>query len=240
MSKYFSYFPTTQHDLTNIGQKVQLTNLFRRFQIASDIKKNIDVFHEYTVRAGDRPDTISYKYYGDSGYGWVVLMMNNIMDPIFEWPMFGDDFNQYIKGKYGSIPAAMQEVHEYRKVITNQQTKVDGTVIPERYLVVDNTVMSSSAWSPSTLYEKGDTVVHTSADQESGINKTLAYLYINSTPATGVQPPKTSHWQVAGNPVTKYDWEVEQNELRRDIKILDKRHLNTIKNELKTILRNGV
>ena len=240
MSKYFSFFPTTQHDLTNIGQTVQLTNILRRFTIDSAVKDNVGVFHEYTIRAGDRPDTIAYKYYGDSGFGWVVMMMNEIHDPIFGWPMFGDDFNQYIKGKYGSVPAAMSETHEYRKTITNRQTLTNGTIIPHRYVVVDNSVMSSSAYSGSTEYEKGDTVVYTSYDEEAGANKTKAYIYVNSTAATGVAPPKESHWQVAGNPITKFEWEVEQNEAKRNIKILDKRFLNTIKNELRTILRNGV
>lgn len=143
MSKYFRFFPTVQHDLTNVGQKVLLRNILRRFTIESSVKNNIGVYNDYTIQAGDRPDTISAKYYGDSGYAWLILLFNERHDVVFDWPLFNYDFDQYIKAKYGSIPAAQAEVHEYRKILTTRQTKYDGTVIPERYIVVDETTYNS-------------------------------------------------------------------------------------------------
>jgi hypothetical protein len=191
MSKYFTYFPTTQHDLTKRGQKVTLTNVLRRFKFDESLKTRINIFHEYNIQAGDRPDTIAYKYYGESAYGWIVLLFNEINDPIFEWPLFNEDFKEYIKGKYGSITTAQSTVHEYRKILTEKSTKYDGTIIPERYVVVDK-----------STYDSLSTLVRQS--------------------------------------ITKYDWELEEQERKRTIKILDKRYLNQIKNELKTILRNGI
>lgn len=37
----------------------------------------------YIVEAGDvaRPDLIAYKMYKDPGYYWIILWINNIMDP---------------------------------------------------------------------------------------------------------------------------------------------------------------
>jgi len=191
MSKYFRYFPTTQHDLTNIGQKVDLTNILRRFKIESSLKSQAQVYHEYSLQAGDRPDTIAHKYYGDSGYAWLVLMFNEIHDPIFEWPLFNTDFDDYIKGKYGSIASAQATVYEYRKVLAEKQVKYDGTIVPKRTVVIDSTTYSSLSES----------------ERES---------------------------------VSEYDWEVEQNELKRQIKLVDKRYVPQIRNEVKNILRNGI
>ncbi len=191
MSKYFRYFPTTQHDLTNIGQKVDLTNILRRFKIESSLKSQAQVYHEYSLQAGDRPDTIAHKYYGDSGYAWLVLMFNEIHDPIFEWPLFNTDFDDYIKGKYGSIASAQATVHEYRKVLAEKQVKYDGTIVPKRTVVIDSTTYSSLSES----------------ERES---------------------------------VSEYDWEVEQNELKRQIRLVDKRYVPQIRNEVKNILRNGI
>jgi hypothetical protein len=191
MSNYFKYFPTTAHDLTNVGQRVELTNILRRFTIDSAVKDNVSVFHDYVVQAGDRPDTISHKYYGTSDYAWLILMFNEIHDALFDWPLFNQEFDNYIKGKYGSIAAAQAEVGEYRKIITQKQVLTDGTIIDERYVVVDQTTYNSL--SPS--------------------NRIL---------------------------VTSYDLEIEKNEDKKSIKILDKTYLPLVRDEVKYIVRNGI
>jgi hypothetical protein len=191
MSNYFSYFPNIQHDLTNVGQKVQLTNILRRFKVKEGVKDRTDVYYEYEVQAGDRPDTIAEKYYGDSSYAWIVLHYNEIQDPVFGWALFNQEFDDYIKGKYGACSCAQKMVHEYRQILNQKQIRYDGTVIPERYVVVDK--------------ETYDTL-----DEE---NKQL---------------------------ITKYDWELQENENKRKIKILDKRYLSQIVGEVEDILRNGI
>ena len=40
--------------------------------------------------------------------------------------------------------------------------------------------------------------------------------------------------------LTYYDWEVEENEKKRKIKILDKRYVPQIKKEVEEVLRNGI
>jgi len=191
MSNYFQNFPTIQNDLLSNGTKQQVTNIFKRFIVRQDVKDNADVYYTYDIQAGDRPDTIAEKYYGDSSYAWVVLHFNDIEDPIFDWPLFNVDFDNYIKGKYGSFASAQAEVHEYRKVLTDQQTKVDGTVISKRTVVVDQTTYNSLSES-------------------------------------------------ARESISKWDWELEQNENKKTIKILDKKYLYQVTNEFEIILRNGV
>jgi ribosomal protein S25 len=40
--------------------------------------------------------------------------------------------------------------------------------------------------------------------------------------------------------IYKYDWEEELNEEKRKIKILDKRFLDKVRDEVETILRDGI
>ena len=156
MSYYFSYFPTVQHDLTNVGQKVALTNIIRRFKIQSSLLTDTRVYYDYEIQAGDRPDTIADKYYGDSGYAWLVLLFNEIDDPVFGWPIFNYDFDQYIKGKYGGIPAAQAQIHEYREVLNDKEIKYDGTIIEKRTVVIDQTTYSSLAEEERESISKWD------------------------------------------------------------------------------------
>ena len=189
MSEYFSYFPQITHDLQDEGRNQQLTNILRRFVIKSKIKDRADVYYEYDLRSGDRPDTIAEKYYGDSDLAWVVLLYNEINDPFFGWALFDQDFEEYIRGKYGSIPEAQGEVHEYRQVLNEAEVKFDGTRVPKRYVVVDETTYNSLG---------------------QGVKESIS----------------------------KYDYEVEENEKRRKIKILDKRYIEQIRDEVKDILRD--
>jgi len=191
MSNYFSYFPTIDHDLTNVGQTVELTNVLRRFIVRPDVQERSDVFYDYNIQAGDRPDTIAEKYYGDPKLAWVVLLFNKIYDVNFDWALFNQDFDNYIKGKYGSIPQSQSEVHEYRQILNEAEVKFDGTKIPERYVVVDQTTYNTlSPTERRTIY--------------------------------------------------KYDYEIEENEKRREIRILDKRFLDKVRDEVEIILRDGI
>ena len=191
MSEYFSYFPTTPHDLTNIGQTVELTNILRRFVVRSDVTSRADIFYDYNVQAGDRPDILAEKYYGDADLAWLILHFNNITDPVFGWALFNQDFDNYVRGKYGSIPAAQAETHEYRKILSDAVLQTDGTLIKKRYLVVDQTTYNSLSPASREL-------------------------------------------------ITKYDFEIEENEKKREIKILDKRYLDKVRDEVQVILKEGI
>jgi hypothetical protein len=191
MSNYFTYFPTTQNDINQRGSLTTVTNILRRFKIKDSLKELAGVYYEYVIQEGDRPDTIAHKYYGNSSYAWVVLLFNEIHDPLFDWPLFGKDFEEYIKGKYGSIPAAQTEVHEYRRILSDAKRLYDGTVIHERYVVVDKTTY--------------DTLAPT-----------------------------------ARRTIYKLDWELEVQEEKRKIKLLDEKYLDKIKVQVEDILKNGL
>lgn len=143
MSKYFRYFPTTPNDLVQSGNPIEVTNILKRFAFRTEIENLDSVFYDYAVQEGDRPDTIAEKYYGDARHAWIVLHFNNIEDPIFDWQLFGSNFENYIEGKYGSVSAAQSEVKEYRQIITQRSVRYDGSVIPERYVVVDQTTYNT-------------------------------------------------------------------------------------------------
>ena len=156
MSNYFSFFPTTPHDLTNIGQTINLTNIIRRFKVRSSLLFDTRVYHDYEIQAGERPDTVADKFYNDPSYAWLVLLYNEIEDPIFGWPLFNYDYDEYIKGKYGSIASAQSTVHEYRKILTTKTVKYDGTIQDERYVVVDATTYATLGESARQSISKYD------------------------------------------------------------------------------------
>ena len=156
MSNYFSYFPATVHDLKQDGTLVSVTNVLKRFIIKQNVEDRIDVFQEYNLQDGDRPDIIAEKYYGNSNYAWIVLLYNKMIDPIYEWPLFGTDFTNYITNKYGSVTTAMATNKKYYRILYQGFTKIDRTRVPTKKLEVDLTTYNSLGGndkSTQTAYE---------------------------------------------------------------------------------------
>lgn len=176
MSKYFRYFPTTTNDLKQNGNQVEVTNILKRFAFRTEIEKIDAVFYDYVVQDGDRPDTIAEKYYGDARHAWIVLHFNNIEDPAFGWALFGNNFEKYIEGKYGSVSTAQSTVHEYRKILTNRSVRYDGSVVPERYVVVDQTTYNATAPTMRRLISKYD--YEAELNEEKGKIKLLDERYL--------------------------------------------------------------
>ena len=102
---YFSRFPKTQflnQEITNLSIGLKIHKLIKSEQI--------NALMNYEVEAGEKPDHVAYNYYEDSTLTWLVLLPNNIIDPYFQWPLTVYDFEQFIKKKYGSIPAAQDTI----------------------------------------------------------------------------------------------------------------------------------
>ena len=137
MSFMFDRWPTVSYDVKKNGKPIELTNITLRFKINELLRDKSVVMYDYDVQDGERPDIIAYKYYDDETLDWVILLINNIIDPQFEWPLDDRSFERYMRKKYGSLETAKQTVHVYEKILRQQSVLFDGTIIPEKRVVVD-------------------------------------------------------------------------------------------------------
>ena len=89
MSNYFHTFPTLPYDtdgtMPNKYQTVR--NIMNRAKIKDSIKSDIAAYYPYLVQEGERPDILSFRYYGSVSYAYLILLFNNIIDPQFDWPL---------------------------------------------------------------------------------------------------------------------------------------------------------
>jgi hypothetical protein len=107
-NKYFKKFPIIEYANT------QAINLLARVKILDSVFKNPFVYYPYQVKDGDRPDSISHKYYEDSYMSWLVYHANKVVDPYYDWALDQDQFNRFIVEKYGSMSAAIRKTLHYR------------------------------------------------------------------------------------------------------------------------------
>lgn len=144
---YFNRFPLIQYDLTGqpLVNTIPVVNIFFRFHILNSILNNSLVYYPYYVNDGETPETIAARYYKDVTKHWVVMMANKIVDPQYDWPLSYNTFINYINNKYGGIPQAQEQIYEYQKVITKQDS-VTG-LITTNTIVLDANTYANTAGS---------------------------------------------------------------------------------------------
>ena len=137
MSNYFSIFPKATYDISGNTVTKEATDILRRFIVRLVVDKRVTEIYQYNIKDGDRPDIIAHKYYGSSDYDWVIMMLNNIYDVNYDWPLSQQNFIKFLISKYGSIALAKSGVHHYEQIIQQESWNALGTHIPEIVVTVD-------------------------------------------------------------------------------------------------------
>lgn len=124
--KYFNTLPNVLNVDSN-NNIYSLKNLLVRAKLLPKLSKNVLIFYKYTIQDGDTPESIAYKYYGDQYRYWIVLYSNEILDPLWSWPLSSSVFSTYLENKYASkaqeldmtaLQYTNSTIHHYEKVIT--------------------------------------------------------------------------------------------------------------------------
>ena len=177
-----------------------MTNLLARANILPEELKNPILYYTYDIQEGDTPEIVAHKYYDDMYRYWIVLFANQIIDPQWDWPLSGSNFNKYIVDKYTEFNP-YSEVHHYEKII--EQTDV------------------------STLITTKNTVIISSDAYDNIVTNTVTY----NLPTGKVSVTTT------GRAVDYYTYELELNESKRNIKLLNKNYVNEFETELRNLMR---
>jgi hypothetical protein len=209
MSKYFNYFPKTFYKLNQNSNDVDaVTNITARFGFEQAFKNNSAVYYEYDVQDSDTPEIIANKFYGSPERHWAVLMINDIVDPQFDWPLDQRTIISYIDEKYSANASvgqsgttwAQANIHSYYKVET-RTTNSTGTELQSKLEIDANTYANVAATTSNLTLDDGNSITITTTKE------TKSY----------------------------YDYEVEENEAKRTIKLLKPEFVSSIEEELKII-----
>ena len=143
MSEYFSNFPKILYDIDGTNSTAPefstAINLLIRNKLREVVKGDISIYYPYVIPEEiRRPDVLSQNVYGDVSFTWTIFLVNNILDPLWQWPMDSKIFESYITRKYGSVGAAKTTVHHY-EYTWHERVEATGTSdpIPAQKLEVD-------------------------------------------------------------------------------------------------------
>jgi len=110
------------YDMKNDNNYKLLPDILRRVKQRNAIKSGQFVFDTYDVKNGETPETIAYKWFGDAELHWVILMINNVTDRYYQWPMTQPQFDEFLSDKYSNPDG----IHHYEITRTSGITTSQG------------------------------------------------------------------------------------------------------------------
>jgi len=129
---YFKDFPNFLYDF-KYGDTLKtsiVTDITRNVRVRKEILSSVTIYDEYDIEDGETPEIIAGKIYGDAKYHWVVMLSNDAVDYLTDFPLEEHKLVKVIQDKYTNINA----IHHYE----NSDGFVVNSDDPDAYPVSNN------------------------------------------------------------------------------------------------------
>ena len=142
MANYFRNLPKIKYDINGAepNKFLNVTNIMKRISFKPSVIEDISDYYPYRVKDGERPDIISHQKYGSVAYAYLIMLVNDIYDPLFDWPLSSQQFERYLTNKYGSVSSSMGTTKYYYRIIRAEVARTGTSErIPAVKFIVDQT-----------------------------------------------------------------------------------------------------
>jgi hypothetical protein len=210
MAKYFINFPKTIYSQKDSKSVETVTNLTTTFSFDENITENSVLYYQYDVSDGETPEIVAHKIYGSSESHWIILKMNGIIDVKTDWPLDQRSLSVAIDKKYANNGISTSQTG-YQWAFNNTHSY---------YKIETRTIVSS-----------GDKIVDViQVDANTFANITTSSVQY-TLPDNNIVKIDTTR-----NAKTYYQYEVEENDKKRSIKVIKPELVTTITNEFLEVI----
>ena len=160
------------------------------------------------------------------------MMANEIVDPQFDWVLSYNNFQKFLTAKYGSPQQAMLQTHHYEMVISRTDS-ASGITTTSTVDIDHETYANNNLVDVSPHLGIDFILGQTAAGQqfiEQGLNSSQTFNLVDGT---------SVFVNTAANIVSCYDFENNQNEKKRQIKLISRQYLDQIQNEFISLSSNA-
>ena len=165
-------------------------------------------FNKYTIRDGERPDTMAERLYGTSERDWIIILTAGITNIRNDWPLSNYDLYRYVEAKYGTD---LNAVHHYETIeVRDNKGRL---ILPAGQRVDQNFTIPTPYDASATNFYVG---VRPQSDN-------IDYRSVNSdiNPVTGV---------------SNYEYETQLNESKRQIEVMKPIYLQQFLNDMRELM----
>jgi hypothetical protein len=221
---YFNSFPkiiTTDYK----NNLLILTNLMVRSEIIPSLLKNPLIFYSYDVKESDRPDIIADKYYNDSNRFWMIFYANQTINPQWDLPLTSQQFDKYIINKYMSVATNGQ----YIPTIANTaNTVITSTVVAYITNTIQEYRKTITTYDSVSLETNSRTIIVDANTANHTTTGTTTKTFSDGTFVTQA---------VTVQPISIYQYELEQNDAKRNINLVNASYASQLEKDFQTLMR---
>jgi len=238
MAKYFRYFPKTVYNLEGSNSLDTVTNLTASFSFDESLTENSIAYYQYTVPDGETPEIVANKFYGGPEKHWIILKMNNIFDVKTDWPVEQRVLDEVVRSKYADswITETFEMADEEGNLfVTENGESLIYETGKERdglqWAIINNHSFYKieTRLFPVTEEKTVDKIQITEEDYNNLVEESANYTLSDGNTLT-ISITKTR--------MSFYDYEVEQNDAKRDIKILKSEYVAVVDQEFVGVISN--
>lgn len=182
----FKYFPEIIYD------KHKTKDITRHISFVKTLIRDPYTYLPYTLKDGEKPEDVSFYYYGTVEYTPYVMMANDVVNPYLDWLMTDEILHKHIIKKWKAKSNKSGDDILRWSLAAN---RFDNII---EFRSEDNKIKSIDTWIDEYVPDE------------------LQEAYY-------LAPETVNYVAYAGDwvPIRVYDWEVEQNESKRVINVVD-------------------
>lgn len=169
VERYFEKFPIISYSNS------QVVDITRRTTLLNKVFENPYVYYPYDLSDEERAEQLSARYYEDPFQSWILYLVNNIVDPYYEWYLTESQLYELSEKKYGSYFIANQKIKNYKNDWAGKEN-----ISVSAYDAL--TVGMKKYWEP--VYGVAENIVsykRTEKDWTKNTNKIASYAVSNTS-----------------------------------------------------------
>ncbi len=128
-------YPVIEYDLNKFIRDYY----FRVVFYDNYVKNNIMNFHLYNLQHGDTPEGLSMQFFGSDQFWYMILLVNNIEDPFYDWNLSDEECMNYAK-KYVSEQYSSLVDDEKQDMINETYTRIINSKRTQIYVPNENII----------------------------------------------------------------------------------------------------
>ena len=264
LTRFFDSFPTIEYDMYRNKETKEVVDILRRVRVREDYKNLVAAYSSGDVAGGERPEIIASTFYGRPELHYMVMMINGVVDPYYDWVMDDKSLENYIQAKYTNrtllLDDSTRSLNDFfliNETITGSSSSATGTVVAHDLTLKQLTYKLTSSdnftdadtltggTSAVTIEVSGtptyewDGVHHYEIQQEQAGGITNRYRTDSSSATMKLVDNLNNNAVTLYNSVavTNFDYEVSLNEEKRKIQILQGQFVEQFEQEFKDLIQ---
>lgn len=205
------------------AQPILIADFFRRVRVTERYVRDASVLLPYEVLENETPEMVSMKFYGTPLYHWTILLANDILDPRTEWPLSEVQLIQKIYDQYSVPVDGTATIDGISGLMTGVGTTwtadfspLNQVVVTDKYKVLGTVISVGSNTSAQLSYPPGFS--YTGDIRRCDLTQVHEYRNVETGYVEDYDVEKLAQGIIS--PITIQEYEIEQNEAKRHVKII--------------------